>query len=137
VANQGSDPWGLFLFVGDAVGSLGMFPRPTSFDFLNGLFEGYNSVPPIRVEIAEGEFHTVLIEMDPGGTDYKVSVDGVFAGLIEGDQGEVIKPQLSFGDGSSRGQGAAEWDYVRLPEPASLVLLGLGGLMLLIRKRRA
>ena len=76
----------------------------------------------------------------PGGTNIDIHIDGTSVGSIVANTQGVGAAALTFGDGSSGSAGESNWDYLvvntQIPEPSSIVLLGLGFVGLLRAKRR-
>ena len=94
-------------------------------------------------------FHKYQIEMDPIGgngdaaNEFKFYVDGTLEATVPRSdiQGSGGTAQAFFGSGTT-GTADQRWSLVRLetgqtvPEPSALMLLGLGGLLLAVARRR-
>lgn len=94
---------------------------------------------------ANGGYHTFKLIYDPGTTTADIFLDNVqlkddFAGLAgnAGNYGNSFG-QAVFGSGSGGDQGQGNYAsfIVAIPEPASLALLGMGGLLMFSRRRSA
>lgn len=90
-------------------------------------------------------FHAFRMALDPDTNTYSVWRDNELlgSGLGDTDSRDGLR-RLLFGDFASGLFGDAEIDYVRItsgayapvPEPATLCLLGLGGIGVLLKRRR-
>jgi hypothetical protein len=92
-------------------------------------------------------WHTFVIDIIAGGAgthQLSISVDGGTATLLdvtggddyEWDDGDGIQ-YIAMGSSGTGGITAFDVDYIRVvPEPATIALLGLGGMFLIRRKRR-
>lgn len=91
------------------------------------------------------DFHTLRVAQEGNGGETKVYVDDVDTGLAVASTGGSNNWQW-FGDGTGHiYDGTVLVDYFRMdstggyapiPEPATMVLLGLGGIGVLIRRKR-
>ena len=93
------------------------------------------------IPITEGEYHTIRMEMAPGGTLCDIYVDNMITPALS------VLPMTDFagvplvfaGDTTSGAAGEASWDYFyvnAIPEPTSLVLLAGALMSLLVWRRR-
>ena len=115
------DRFGHFLAVEDELGSLGVLLNRDSLEFYRGDFINYHSgIPEMDGPhaITPG-FHTIRIEMLPGGTHFDISLDGSPLGSIAGDASNKGITRLSFGDGSSNSAARGVWDYLLVNQEAS------------------
>jgi hypothetical protein len=92
-------------------------------------------------------WHTFIVDIIAGGAgthQLSISVDGGAPTLLdvtagsdyEWDDGDGIR-YIAMGSSGTGGITAFDVDYIRaVPEPATIALLGLGGLFLVRRKRR-
>ena len=92
----------------------------------------------VDVPLSDG-FHVVRMQRAPGAPNIEFFIDGVsqHSGLAS----TLFTPDMYWGDGASSSGGNAVWDYVGInsapviPEPSSILLLALGGLVLPISRR--
>ena len=109
-------------------------------------FDTYDGSVPLDVRIIlEGE-SGFAVELSEDVTVSTGALTYAWSGL-DGDFGRTVSPLFAAGEGLyamvgtsnwSTGRGYAEHDRVlitAIPEPASLALVGLGGLLLLLRRR--
>jgi len=84
-------------------------------------------------------YHEVKLVGAAGSTNASLYVDGILVGTNSGQASSGTPNKIEFGGVSSGGTGSqVNWHYIDLsvaPEPASLGLLGLGGLMMARRRR--
>jgi len=122
-------PGGIFLVRGTTGGIL-INLRQNEFEI------GVTGGQTVNVPTGQG-FHTFRLEMPAGGSALDVFVDGVSRGSVATD---TSGPELNFSDGNNQRGLLANWDYLvvnsEIPEPATLSLLGLGGALVLFRRRQ-
>lgn len=91
------------------------------------------------------QYHTYRVATD-GGT-YSLWIDDMNTPVVSNAtlDPNTGNPSMYFGDGSGDTQGSSTWDYVAwnvngapvaVPEPVSASVLGIGGMMLLARRRK-
>ena len=111
------DRFGNNFAVEDDVGGIGILLNPTSLEIYKTDFLTYPGAPELGgpQPISPG-FHAVRLTMAPGGTHFEVQIDGNLLGSVAGDVPGLGRPKLVFGDGSSKSEGRAVWDYVDVNE---------------------
>lgn len=83
----------------------------------------------------DGEFQIIRAEITPG-VKADIYLNDVYQTTHPGYANTTLNG-IEFGDTSSSRASIAQWDYIRwaeIPEPATITLLGLGGL--LIRRKK-
>ena len=120
------------LYVGDDVGRTAVYLHPDRY------VAGIGSV--LEVPITPG-YHTLRLEMAPGGTAFDMFVDGVSSGaVVPSPNGGAGDHRFYFGDSSGPPAAEINYDYVvvnqEIPEPATLWMLGLAGTLIVGARRR-
>jgi len=104
-----------------------------------------NILPPVGHDSSVYHNYTIIGHGNGDGThDIEVLVDNVTlysqTSLLDRIDSSMFTLAFNYGSGGT-GSNSAEFDHIRwtrqnvIPEPASLALLGLGGLMMLRRRR--
>ena len=131
---------GSVYFVGDPGGPWGGAWETANSAMVQ--FEGGARTETIRSGLAAGEWHTYVFTHTVGSTTMTVNIDGTVTteGQFQpGPDDAMTNEQDSIVNGiwmvdPYNATGPVHFDA--LPEPASLALLGAGGLLLLSRRRR-
>lgn len=105
------------------------------FGTFNGRTGVFNAAQQNLVELDLSTYHTYRVAFD-SAVGYSLWIDDFVTPIIaDAALNNTSVNRLRFGDFSGDVQGSATYDYVawtnNIPEPASLALIGMGGLMLL------
>ena len=134
--------------VQDDDGYIGMINYGSGIEIYNGANQYYNTSGAIDnagfFPLPAG-FHTVRLERAPGSSTATFTIDGGANGSINTVDATLTSvfdlggPRFGFGNIASGSVADVQRDYVNvsaIPEPSSLVLLGLGAIGLGICKRK-
>lgn len=124
------------------------YAGPTAFTFQNGASTSL-SVTSSSLGIDTSLYHTYRVAMSGGVAS--LYIDGlenpIFSTVSGITLGSTVRTSILFGDGSSAMSGSYNLDYINwsnttsefsapIPEPAMITLLGVAGLVLVLRRRR-
>ena len=131
---------GSVYFVGDPGGPWGGAWETANSAMVQ--FEGGARTETIRTGLTAGEWHTYVFTHTVGGTTMSVNINGTTtleSGFQPGEDTAMSNEQDSIVNGiwmmdPYNASGPVHFDAI--PEPASLALLGAGGLLLLSRQRK-
>ena len=135
--NASGNPWDTAFSVGDASSRYFSMLIGTTGMGYGGASWSYNEV--VAMDTTDG-YHDYAMIYDPGTDLAGFYVDDVLYGTRDGATAPiVISNRIDFGDGEGGWSGASDTQYSYVafsdvPEPATLCLLGLGGLLL--RRKR-
>ena len=102
-----------------------------------------SATPLVKLDV-NSAFHTFDFSYDPGADGINISYDNTFQTFLArsaffGSFSAGV-PQQRFGNTAGGATADSRWAEVTLsvvPEPTSAVLLGMGGLMMLVTRKRA
>ena len=91
-------------------------------------------------DVEPGVFHTLRVVRAPGAADVEYIIDGISQGLFGAVSAGQPASVTQWGNAYAPGANEGVWDYVvlngEIPEPMTLALLGMGGLVMLWKRRR-